>query len=147
MSNLRELYQEVIIDHSQQPRNYGEIDCDHHANGVNPLCGDNISVHLRLEGETIQQANFTGQSCAICTASASIMTELVQGKSEQEARECFKKFHDMVMNVVDPDLTDGKLAVLAGVKAFPMRVKCATLAWHTLIAALEGETEAVSTEN
>ena len=140
MSNemLRELYQEVIIDHNRNPRNFGELDgATHHADGFNPLCGDKLSLRLRIDqSHLIQEIKFTGTGCAISTASASIMSELLMGKKVTDAHQLFEQFHDLVTTDKTIDIDLGKLAVLAGVKSFPSRVKCATLAWHTLEAAI-----------
>ncbi|MBU6505263.1 MAG: SUF system NifU family Fe-S cluster assembly protein [Betaproteobacteria bacterium] len=146
MSDLRDLYQEVIFDHNRHPRNFGALpEANRHADGFNPLCGDRLTLHLRVEGGVIQEARFEGAGCAISTASASLMTEALKGKTEAEAAILFEGFHHMVMGEpVSVDL--GKLAVLAGVSEFPARVKCATLAWHTLNAALKNESNPVSTE-
>jgi len=147
MSDLRELYQEVILDHSRRPRNFGACPhCNRDAKGHNPLCGDRISVQLDVEGDTIKDAHFQGQGCAISMASASLMTEMVKGKTVAEAKILFDSFHNLVTggeaNGVDLD----KLEVLAGVRDYPVRVKCATLAWHTLAAALENSHMPVVTE-
>ncbi len=148
MSDLRELYQEVILDHNKQPRNFHGVDPhDHEADGYNPLCGDKIHLELRLDdGGRIEDIGFNGDGCAISTASASIMTEVVKGKTVDEARSMFDRFHYLVTDEsAQPDPSLGKLGVLAGVRDYPMRVKCATLAWHTLQAALENKGE-ISTE-
>jgi nitrogen fixation NifU-like protein len=151
MMDLRDLYQEIILDHSRNPRNFGECpNCARHAYGNNPLCGDRITVHASLKDGVVEDIRFQGSGCAISTASASVMTETVKGKSEAEVAALFKRFHDMVTAPRDPEPDElealGRLAVFAGVREFPMRVKCATLAWHTLNAALKGETREVSTE-
>lgn len=148
MDELRGLYQEVILDHSKRPRNFRRIDeADGRAEGYNPLCGDKVTIYLRLEGERIRDISFQGSGCAISTASASILTEALKGKTRQEAEELFQKFHEVVTGRAAGDAaTLGKLAVFAGVSEFPVRVKCATLAWHTLRSALEGSQEVVSTE-
>jgi nitrogen fixation NifU-like protein len=148
MADLRELYQELILEHSKAPRNYRELQhADHRAEGYNPLCGDRFTVSVQMEGDSIRDIAFQGSGCAISKASASMMTQSVKGKTKKEARELFEHFRRTVTgngNGTPPDL--GKLAVFGGVAEFPTRVKCATLAWHTLDAALEGEQEAVSTE-
>ncbi len=146
MSDLRDLYQEVIFDHNRHPRNFGPLaTANRHADGFNPLCGDRLTLHLRVEDGVIREARFEGAGCAISTASASLMTEALIGKSEAEAAVLFEGFHHMVMGeITSVDL--GKLAVLAGVSEFPARVKCATLAWHTLNAALKNASQPVSTE-
>lgn len=146
MEDLREIYQEVIFDHYQQPRNFHPLaDANRIAEGFNPLCGDRLTVYLKLEGGVIKDASFIGSGCAISTASASLMTESMKGKTEQEANALFENFRNMLTgNKAIPDM--GKLDALAGVQAFPARVKCATLAWHTLQAALTNKAEPVSTE-
>jgi len=154
MSDLRELYQEVILDHSKKPRNLREMEAaSGQAQGYNPLCGDRATVYVRLEGEVVKDVSFVGQGCSISTASASIMTEVLKGKTVAQAEQLFERFHALVTAspdqagraAADPAL--GKLAVFAGVCEFPVRVKCASLAWHTLKQALEGPGPApVSTE-
>jgi nitrogen fixation protein NifU and related proteins len=150
MSDLRELYQELIIDHSKRPRNFKVLEtADRKLEGYNPLCGDKVTVFLELEHDRVKNVSFQGSGCAISTASASVMTESVKGKTLAEVEALFEVFHDMVMGKPPaagnaPEL--GKLAVFSGVSEFPARVKCATLAWHTLHAALQGTGETVSTE-
>ena len=151
MSDLIELYQEVILDHNKVPRNYGELAAaDHRAEGNNPLCGDRLTVYLVLESGHIVDIGFSGQGCAISTASASLMTEAVKGKTVDEASTLFEGFREMLTG--DPSVPAeashelGKLAVFSGVREFPIRVKCATLPWHTLRAALRGSGDAVTTE-
>ena len=148
MADLRELYQELILEHSKAPRNYREPkSADHKAEGYNPLCGDRFTVSVQMKGDSIQDIAFQGSGCAISKASASMMTQSVKGKTKQEARELFERFHRTVTGKTNGTSADlGKLAVFSGVAEFPTRVKCATLAWHTLQAALEGKQEAVSTE-
>ena len=149
MPDLSELYQQVILDHNRSPRNFRAIDNPtHSANGDNPVCGDKITVFLRLDGDRIEDLSFQGKGCAISKASASIMTETLRGKTVQDAAEVFRRFHETVTGVEqNPDMgTLGKLAVFHGVSGFPARVKCATLSWHTLNAALDAQAEAVSTE-
>jgi len=141
MSDLRELYQEVILDHNKSPHNFRELpDADRHAEGDNPLCGDVVTVYVGLDGDTIREVAFQGSGCAISQASASMMTDAVKGKTLDEARALSQEFRNLLTDrgdaPVDP-ATLGKLAVFTGVKEFPMRVKCATLAWHTLAAALD----------
>ncbi|MCF7987387.1 MAG: SUF system NifU family Fe-S cluster assembly protein [Methylovulum sp.] len=147
--DLRDLYQEVIFDHNRNPRNFRVIEsADRHVEGFNPLCGDRLSLYLKMNGDIIVDASFQGSGCAISTASVSLMTEIIKGKTEDEAEALFKTFHEMTTGK-DPDIhleAVGKLAVLAGVRDYPARVKCATLAWHTLDAALKNETQAISTE-
>jgi len=149
MSELSELYQEVILDHNKAPRNFHKIpDADRVAEGFNPLCGDHLHVYLKLKDGKIEDIAFEGSGCAISKASGSLMTSSLKGKSLAEAETLFEKFHGMVTGnpgaPVPPEL--GKLAVFAGVCEFPSRVKCASLAWHTMRSALEGQTQPVSTE-
>jgi nitrogen fixation NifU-like protein len=147
MSDLRELYQEVILDHNKRPRNYRAIDpASHEAKGHNPLCGDRVTVYLNVVDEVIDDIAFQGQGCAISTASASLMTEALKGKSLAEAEQLFQRFHDLVTNDQAPQAELGKLAVLTGVRDYPSRVKCATLSWHALQAALKNQTDPVITE-
>jgi len=150
MSEMRELYQEVIIDHHKRPRNFGKLEgANRHSEGYNPLCGDRVTVYLRVEADIIQDVSFDGSGCAICTASASVMTEVLKGKTLADVESLFGKFHDLVTGPPDePAVTEGlgKLAVFHGVREFPVRVKCATLPWHTLQAALHQSDEQVSTE-
>ena len=148
MSDLRDLYQEVIFDHYKRPRNCRALpDANHKAEGYNPLCGDKITIYLRIEGGIVKEASFEGSGCAISTASASLMTEALKGKTEAEAEALFGRFHDMVTAPGPGPVADlGKLEVLSGVREFPARVKCATLAWHTLHAALHDGRGRVSTE-
>jgi nitrogen fixation protein NifU and related proteins len=150
MADLRDLYQEVILEHSKAPRNYRELkEADHKAEGFNPLCGDHFTVYLHIEGDSIRDITFQGSGCAISKASASMMTQSLKGKTKKEAEELFQKFHKVVTGQAasNGNSTElGKLAVFSGVSEFPVRVKCATLAWHTLQAALEGKQDAVSTE-
>jgi nitrogen fixation NifU-like protein len=141
--DLRELYQEVILDHSKRPRNFREMEnANRHAEGYNPLCGDRATVYLRLEGDVIRDVSFVGAGCSISTASASMMTEALRGKTLAEANRLFDLFHELVTadpsRSASPPADLGKLAVFAGVHEFPMRVKCASLAWHTMKAAVEG---------
>lgn len=148
MSELSDLYQEVILDHSRHPHNYRAIEAaDRKAEGYNPLCGDQVTVYLKLEGDRISDVSFQGNGCAISKSSASIMTDILKGKTRQEVGPLFERFHDLVTNpdAVKPDVTD-KLAVFSGVAEFPTRVKCASLAWHTLRSALEGKKDQVKTE-
>jgi nitrogen fixation NifU-like protein len=146
MHDLRELYQETILDHYRQPHNAGRLDdANRMAEGFNPLCGDSVKLYLKVEDGVIRDARFEGCGCAIATASASLMTESIKGKREDEAMQLLEKIHGMVTSGTKADGA-GKLEVLAGVHEFPQRVKCATLAWHTLKAALENRGEPVSTE-
>jgi nitrogen fixation protein NifU and related proteins len=150
MADLRELYQETILDHSKRPRNFHEIpEADASAVGHNPLCGDRVTVYLRLRDNTIADIAFVGQGCAISKASASLMTDAVKGKSRAQAHALFETFHRMVTGKPGEPVNTaalGKLAVLSGVSEFPVRVKCASLPWHTLEAALESKKEIVSLE-
>jgi nitrogen fixation NifU-like protein len=145
---LRELYQEVILEHSKKPRNYRVLEtANHKAEGYNPLCGDHFTVYLDIKDGAISDIGFQGSGCAISKASASMMTQMLKGRTTSEAEETFTKFHNLVTGHAGGDGQDlGKLAVFAGVSEFPLRVKCATLAWHALRAALHGEEQAVSSE-
>ena len=148
MSDLRDLYQEVIFDHYKRPRNRGVLEeASHRAEGYNPLCGDRVTIYLKVEDGIVRDATFEGAGCAIATASASLMTEALKGRKLDEVETLFRGFHGMVTDAsasASPEL--GKLEVLAGVREFPARVKCATLAWHTLNAALAKRQQPVSTE-
>ena len=153
MSALRELYQEVILDHGKSPRNFGKPEhVNSESSGHNPLCGDTVTIYLRLNDGTVEEAGFEGRGCAISIASASMKTDILQGKSVDEVRVMFERFHHLVTE--DEAACEGgcdgeefeKLMVLSGVREFPMRVKCATLAWHTMKSALQGGGEEVSTE-
>ena len=149
MTDLRELYQDLILDHNRNPRNFGKLEgANRSAEGFNPLCGDKVTLYLRVEGDRIQEIGFQGSGCAISRASASLMTATLRGRSRAEAEGLFEKFHQLVTGKGGPDGGPelGKLAAFAGVSEFPVRVKCATLAWHTLRAALENRGETVSTE-
>lgn len=148
MSDLRELYQTVILDHYKKPRNFGPLpEATGHAEGVNPLCGDHITVHVRVANARLEDVRFEGSGCAISKASGSLMTEILKGKSREEIEEIFRRFHGLVTGDAASDPNElGKLEVLSGVREFPARVKCATLAWHALRAALEGREDPVSTE-
>ena len=146
MSELEGLYQEVILDHNKRPRNHHSIEGANHADGYNPLCGDKVTIYVKLDGDRISDAAFTGSGCAISTASASILTETLKGKTREEAMALFEKFHDLVTGKGAPGEVLGKLAVFSGVSEFPVRVKCATLAWHTLRSALIDGGQVVSTE-
>jgi nitrogen fixation NifU-like protein len=149
-SELRELYQQVILDHNKSPRNFRKLDhatCE--AEGYNPLCGDRIDVFILLEDDIVKDISFQGSGCAISKASASLMTHMLKGKTKTEAEELFNKFHDLITGKLgdNPSLEDlGKLAVFAGVKEFPARVKCASLAWHTMHSALQKDEKVISTE-
>lgn len=145
--DLRDLYQEVILDHNRRPRNFGALaDANRQAEGHNPLCGDRIQVFLHVEGDQVEGISFEGAGCAISQASASLMTEALKGKSVADAHALFASFHGLVTRGSDDPDRLGKLAVFAGVREFPIRVKCATLAWHTLEAALAKRDQPVSTE-
>jgi nitrogen fixation NifU-like protein len=151
-AELRDLYQNVILDHYKKPRNFRKLEgADRSAEGYNPLCGDRVIVFLRLEGDVVKEVTFVGSGCAICTASASLLTERLKGKTRAEAETLFRRFHELVAGEGEPGESDegpelGKLEVFAGVREFPLRVKCATLPWHTFRAALACDGQAVSTE-
>lgn len=149
MSDLRDLYQQVILDHSKKPRNFREVkDANRTAEGFNPLCGDRITLYLKVDGETIAEIGFQGQGCAISKASASMMTDALKGKTRAEAEALFESFHKMVTRELDAPVDSeamGKLAAFSGVAEFPIRIKCASLGWHTLRAAL-AEKKTVSLE-
>jgi len=149
MSDLRELYQQVILDHNKHPRNFGELDgADRHADGYNPLCGDRLALYMNLDSNVIAEVSFVGSGCAISKASASLMTDAVKGKTLAEARRLFDEFHSMITSSETPANLEllGKLAVFAGVRDYPTRIKCASLAWHTLRAAFENSQESASSE-
>lgn len=147
VSQLSELYQEVILDHSKNPRNFKALpEANRKAEGYNPLCGDKVTVYLKLENEIVQDISFEGIGCAISTAAASLMTQTLKGKNVMEVETLFRGFHDLVTGKGDGTSQMGKLAVFEGVSEFPVRVKCATLVWHTLQAALQQKERAVSTE-
>lgn len=147
--DLRDLYQEVIFDHNRKPRNFRVMEnADREVEGFNPLCGDRLTLFLKMDGDKIVDASFQGSGCAISTASVSLMTEILKGKTETEAEDLFKQFHEMTTGKEEEVNLEaiGKLAVLAGVREYPARVKCATLAWHTLDAALKNKEDSISTE-
>lgn len=147
MSDLRDLYQEVIFDHNRNPRNCHRMDdASHHADGNNPLCGDQITVYAKVENDVIEDVSFEAHGCAISTASASLMTQALKGRTVAEAEAMFEDFHRMATGETGASERLGKLAVLEGVREYPARVKCATLAWHTLHAALEKSGDTVTTE-
>ncbi len=151
MSELRDLYQEVILDHNRRPRNFRAIEgASRHAEGYNPLCGDRLSLYLQVEGDVIRDAAFQGSGCAISKASASMMTDSLKGKTIGEAKHLFADFHQMVTGTAGEEATAverlGKLAVFEGVRQYAARVKCASLAWHTMLSALDDKAEVVSTE-
>ena len=149
MSELSELYQQVILDHNKKPRNFRKLEnANHSAEGVNPLCGDHLMVYLRVEDDAVSEISFEGSGCAISKAAASMMTQAVKGKTKPEAERLFSEFHKMVTGELDIETEEnhlGKLRIFSGVLEFPARVKCASLSWHTLNAALRGQEE-VSTE-
>ena len=150
MADLDEIYQQVILDHYRKPRNYSDLpQANRRAGGHNPLCGDRVTIFLKVEDGIVKEAGFQGAGCAISTASASLMTEAIRGKTVEEAEELFHRFHDMVTSDSEADTELGKLEALSGVREIPVRVKCATLAWHTMKSALEARDETpepVSTE-
>lgn len=150
MSELKSLYQELILDHNKSPRNFKKLEnANRHAEGYNPLCGDHYNIYIRVEGDIIQEVSFEGAGCAISKASASVMSSLLKGKTKDEAEELIKLFHKLVTGEADPNEEldrVGKLAAFSGVSEFPARVKCASLAWHTVRAALENKERVVSTE-
>ena len=149
MSELSELYQQVILDHNKKPRNFRKLEtANHSAEGFNPLCGDQLTVYLNLEDDAVKEISFEGSGCAISKASASMMTQAVKGKSKQEAEQLFNEFHGMVTGELDEESAPnglGNLKIFSGVREFPVRVKCASLPWHTMHAALNNQ-ELVSTE-
>ena len=149
MSELSELYQQVILDHNKKPRNFRKLEApSHSAEGYNPLCGDQLTVYLNIDDDRVKDVGFEGSGCAISKASASMMTQAVKGKSKAEAENLFKEFHSMVTGDLNEETEEnslGNLKIFAGVREFPVRVKCATLAWHTLHAALN-QKDQVSTE-
>ncbi|NIW80955.1 MAG: SUF system NifU family Fe-S cluster assembly protein [Calditrichae bacterium] len=151
MDEIKELYQQIILDHNKNPKNYGELEnYNHTSEGYNPLCGDRLNVYLQIEDDKIRDIHFVGSGCAISKASASVMTTVLKGKTIAEAREIFKKFQELITSNsgVQPDFDKyGKLAVFAGVREFPTRVKCASLGWHTVLAAIEDKDEVVTTES
>ncbi len=151
MNELQELYREVILDHNRQPRNFGELEgADRVVEGVNPLCGDRMTLYVNLDGEQVRDIRFKGTGCAISVASSSLMTEKAKGNSIAELENLFDRVHEMLTGndtLADVDLEElDKLAVLSGVRAYPTRVKCATLAWHALIGAISGSRNRISTE-
>lgn len=148
MNELQELYRETILDHNRAPRNFGELgDADRVVEGVNPLCGDKMTLYVKLDGDTISDIRFKGSGCAISVASSSLMTERVKGASISETVDLYDQVHDMLTGAVEePPESMDKLAALAGVREFPSRVKCASLAWHALKAALDGGEQEVTTE-
>lgn len=150
MSDTRALYEQVILDHNKNPRNFRKMeDADREIEGFNPLCGDRFTVYLKLDGDTISDVSFDGSGCAISKSSASVMSTVLKGKSLQEAEGLFQQFHQMITADLDAPVDEaslGKLKVFSGVRAYPVRIKCATLAWHALLAAIEGQDDAITTE-
>jgi nitrogen fixation protein NifU and related proteins len=150
MAHLSDLYQDAILDHHKNPRNFRKLErSNRQADGLNPLCGDKLSVYIQIENGIFSDIGFIGSGCAISTASASMMTESLKGKTEVEAQSLFERFHRMLTDHSNPQPDSanlGQLAVFSGVREYPVRVKCATLAWHTMRAALEGEKATVATE-
>ncbi len=144
-----DLYQQVILDHNRKPRNFGTLKpCSHQSEGFNPICGDHLKVYANVEGDIVQNITFDGDGCAICKASASMMTMAIKGNSTAEAKQKFDEFHKLVLGQLKPDTdthTLGKLAIFSGIWKYPSRVKCAALAWHTMNAALDGQSS-TSTE-
>ena len=149
MSELSELYQQVILDHNKKPRNFRKLEAPSHtAEGYNPLCGDQLTIYLNIDDDQVKEVGFEGSGCAISKASASMMTQAVKGKSKEEAENLFREFHSMVTGDLNEEIDEnslGNLKIFAGVREFPVRVKCATLPWHTLHAALNKQDQ-VSTE-
>jgi len=144
---VHDLYQETILDHSKRPRNYHSMaDANREADGYNPLCGDKLKLYLRMEGDIVKDASFIGAGCAISTSSASLMTESIKGKTREEALKLLEKFHELLTTDVSVNSDLGKLVVFCGVRDYPARVKCATLAWHTLKNALGEASEPATTE-
>lgn len=150
MSDLQDLYHQVIIDHSKRPRNFRTLEGGNHAQGYNPLCGDRVTIYLTLENDVVTDISFQGTGCAISTASASLLTETLKGKTRAQVEAMFKRFHELVTEGEKAQAADapelGKLAVFSGVSNYPARVKCASLAWHTLRAALAATNKVVTTE-
>lgn len=147
MNELQELYREVILDHNRSPRNFGEIEnADRVVNGVNPLCGDKLTLYLKIDGDRIEDARFEGTGCAISIASSSLMTERIKGETVEDTLGLFEEVHDMLIGAREPAERMEKLAALAGVREFPSRVKCASLAWHALNTALTDNSNEISTE-
>ena len=150
MSINRALYEQVILEHNKNPRNFRKMpDADHAVEGHNPLCGDHFTVYLRMEDERIADVSFYGAGCAISKSSASIMTTILKGKTRKDAEEMFERFHRMITSEPDSEISGdslGKLEVFSGVRRFPIRIKCATLPWHAMVSALEGAGKVISTE-
>ena len=150
MSDSRALYEQVILDHNKNPRNFHKMeDADRHIEGFNPLCGDRFTVYLKFDGDTICDVSFDGSGCAISKSSASVMSTVLKGKTIKEAEALFRQFHQMITADLDAPVDEaalGKLKVFSGVRAYPVRIKCATLAWHALVAALEGQGDCITME-
>lgn len=150
MPDKRSLYEQVILDHNKAPRNFGELpDADRKAEGYNALCGDQFTIFLKMDGDVIDAVQFEGSGCAISKSSASVMTTQLKGKTRAEAEALFQRFIDMITSGFDAELDEaelGKLMVFSGVRQYPVRIKCATLAWHTMLSALRGDPDTVSTE-
>jgi nitrogen fixation NifU-like protein len=150
MTANRALYEQVILEHNKKPRNFREIpDAQHKIEGYNPLCGDHFTLYLKMKGDTIEDVSFTGAGCAISKSSASLMTTLIKGLTKKEAEALFVKFHAMVTSNPGSPLNEddlGKLSVFSGVREFPVRIKCATLTWHSMLSAFDGKSETISTE-
>jgi nitrogen fixation NifU-like protein len=150
MADQRALYEQVILDHNKKPRNWGTIeDADHKAEGYNALCGDQFTIYMKMDGDVISDISFEGAGCAISKSSASVMTTLLKGKTTAEADALFHSFKEMITAPTDAELDEkalGKMAVFSGVREYPVRIKCATLSWHTMISALEDNDDPVSTE-
>ena len=146
MNDIADLYQELIIDHSSRPRNFKALAAAETAEGYNPLCGDKVTLYLRMEGEVIADASFQGEGCAISKASASLMTESIKGRTRADVEQLFARFHDLVTGATSGTGDLGKLSAFSGLHEFPIRVKCGMLPWHTLRAALKREAKIVSTE-
>lgn len=149
-AELKELYQQVILDHNKSPRNFGKLEhANHSAEGYNPLCGDKVNIYLEMEKNIVKDISFQGSGCAISRASASLMSSIIKGKTREDAEKIFNQFHDLIIGKLDEEKSFekfGKLAVFGGVKDFPSRMKCATLPWHTMINALHNNDEKVKTE-
>ncbi len=150
MSSNRALYEQVILEHNKKPRNFHEMpDANYKVEGYNPLCGDHFTVYVKINEDVIEDVSFSGAGCAISKSSASVMTMLLKGKTKKEAEALFLKFHNMVTSSPDSPVNEeelGKLRVFAGVREFPVRIKCATLAWHSMLSALDGKGETITTE-
>jgi nitrogen fixation NifU-like protein len=150
MTNNRALYEQVILEHNKKPRNFHKMeDADRSIEGQNPLCGDHFTIYLKFDDDTISDVSFDGSGCAISKSSASVMTTMLKGKTREEAEQIFVKFHNMITSDPEKPVDEddvGRLAVFAGVRAFPVRIKCATLAWHAMLSGIDGKQDVVSTE-